>query len=357
MRLANQTSWHARGTGLVVALALATTLAACEQRVVFEASGATGGTGGGSAGTSSGGTGGGGIGGVGCPGGVSHDLFYMAPMAEIIVALDRSTSMNGQFGSWTKSAAAAAALSNAVEAFQDSIRLGYVAFPDPSGCNGMGCCFIEAGIPSQHGYGKFVDDLHACDSPTAGCVSSGERPIGAALAGSLDVFSRLDPFARNRYVLLVTDGQADEEAGCSEGSNDPCRVATWQASALNNQYRARTNVVGLNTSGQDRCLNDIAASGFGSYDIVSPNNLESTIEAIVHEMADDACKIDVERPMDPNHVTLRIGNVEVPRNDADGWDFDGSNLTRITLRPAACDLLLKSDPMRDIQLREECQRP
>ena len=61
--------------------------------------------------------------------------------------------------------------------------------------------------------------------------------------------------------------------------------------------------------------------------------------------------------MDPNRVTLLINNVRVPRNDPNGWDFDGGNPFQITVRGDACDAIVTGDPNKNIQLVEDCQRP
>ena len=332
-------SWTAPLAGSAL---LVLALVACTQKVVFQTESRDGGSTSGSGGVG---------GGPGmCRDGHSAPLDFRPELSNVIVAVDRSTSMNGPFGSSTKLQMARDLLTKLVSQYEHSLRLGYAAFPGPA-CFQEACCWIQASAPIQHGFQSFLTALRACDAPNA-CPISNERPTAAALAGCLETFSFPNPPGTD-HVILISDGPP----GCNANS-DVCRDATQQAQELN--FRSiRANVIDLSTQGQDRCLASLAATGNGRYDSVSAGEFEDRLDRLLRDIADDACRLDVETPpKDPDQVTVLYKDQPI-RRDRDrmnGWEFN-SGFRTITVYGNACDMIVRGGNWEDVDVIEDCRPP
>ena len=319
-------------------------LAACAQKVVFETNTRDDGgtvTGVGGAGGSSGGAG-------ACASGQSAFLDFHPELSNVIVALDRSTSMNGPFGSSTKLETARDLLTKLVGRYEHSVRFGYVGFPGP-GCFPDGCCDHDASDPIQHGYQSFVTNLRRCDVPNT-CAVSSERPTAAALAASLDGFTSPNPPGFDR-VVLITDGPP----GCTN-NNDVCRDALDWAQELNLRS-IRVFVIDLDSSAQDRCLGNLAATANGFYENVSAGQFEDRLDDLLGSIARDACRLDIETPaVDPNNVSVLYNDQIIPRgrDHVNGWDFN-SSFRIITIYGNACEMIVRGGDPDRIDVIEDCR--
>jgi hypothetical protein len=276
-----------------------------------------------------------------CVDGLPANVPYELRSPSVIVALDRSSGMNAPLGSMTAVSASLIALNEAALHYQTSVRFGFVEFPRVSfGCSdSYGCCAGQVTIPADYESFKFAANF--CDSPTSGCIPSETRPTAAALNACLNAYNGIDPHNRNRYVLLVTNGDPD----CAGGGF--CSSAT---SAIGNLRRAikeevKTIVVVPGDVIDDQCLQDMALAGGASPNYhwaTTPAMLTDVVVGIVRSVATEACRLELGDPIDDfNQVGLFLNNVLVPRGGTDGW-VDRDRFS-IELRGAACQALL-DDP-------------
>ena len=322
--------------------ALAVALAGCRQTVEFVAVNADGGSGDDAGGVPSG----------LCLEGQTPLFIQLSPESSVIVvALDRSTSMNDPFGYPgypSKLDAAKQSLLAVVQRYQATVRFSYVGFPGmvQSGCfpDSECCSRIDPSVPASGtgGSSLFEQAILACDTAPATCAVGSQRPTAAALAGCVGLYESIDLRAfRNRYVLLVTDG----DPGCPGSSSDACKDAQVQVSTLGNpNLNVSTSVVGLGTpSSGSGCLAKLALTGNGNYYPTRASDLDGTLETITHAMAADACHVNLQTtPSNFANVIVSQNGTQVPRSnvDGDGWQSDGSS-SRITLYGKACDTLLE----------------
>jgi hypothetical protein len=276
-----------------------------------------------------------------CVGGGSRTINVTIPSVEVIVALDRSTGMNGRFYENTQlGAGTAKELDALVGRYQAAIRFGLVMFPSPSpGCFGPPeCCVGPTSPPTSPGLFAFDYALNACNQPGANCPTTSQRPIAQAL----DTAYVSNSDVRSRYVLLVTSG----DPGCTAAiGGDFCRDAEFEASQLTGAG-IRTNVVGVGVPDGGRgCLDRLArAGGLGSSasGAGSPAELAKELDDFVAQIGHaDACELDVHSALAPSdQVIVFQGGMAVPYGGPSGWDFDGSNRSSIRLHGTACDRLL-----------------
>jgi hypothetical protein len=272
-------------------------------------------------------------------------------VSNVIVALDRSTSMNGAFGSSTKLQTARDLLAKVVATYEHSVRFGYAAFPGP-GCFQEACCWVQPSPITHHGYDAFAAAMRVCDSPNV-CATSSERPTAYALAGCLGSFTSAPPTTGTDHVVLISDGPP----GCA-GGNDVCGGAIQQAQELNFAM-VRVHVMDLSTQGQDRCLVDLARIGNGWYNNPDSREFEDRLDDLLHDIAEDSCRLDILTPlMDPNQVTVLYKDQPLrrDRDRVNGWDFN--NTRTITIYGNACDTIVRSGNWEeDVDLIEDCRPP
>ena len=279
-------------------------------------------------------------GGLFCLGGGSRTINVTIPSVEVVVALDRSTGMNGRFYDSTQlGAGTAKELEQLVERYQAAIRFGLVLFPSPSpGCFGPPeCCVGPTSPPTSPGLFAFDFALNYCNQPGTNCPVTSQRPIAQALDGAYTSNSDV----RSHSVLLVTSG----DPGCTAAvGGDVCRDAEFEVSKLTG-FLIKTAVVGVGVAeGGRSCLDRLArAGGFGNSASVagSPAELAKALDDFVAKIGhEDACELDVHSPLGPSdQVIVFQGGMPVPYGQG-GWDFDGSNRSSIRLHGAACDRLL-----------------
>jgi hypothetical protein len=320
-------------------LALALSLAACRQTVVFDQQG------------------GGADGGLPFCSGPPVDFDPESP--EVIVALDRSAGMSARFGDGTVLTAARDALDEHAARYQKVIRFGYVEFPGSgSVCSPQaGCCAGMVSFPSQH-YAAFDLALHACDLNPARCAGVGyQRPTTPALTSCALVFAqRQDAF--RRYVLLVSNGRPD--CGMNQGSG--CMDAQAAVNQLATNGVATVVVApGLLEPDAEECLQGIAVYGGARYSpylfpASNPVELDDQIGDLTRAIATDACELDLhERVMDPDRVVFRWKDTQIPRHrsNMDGWELT-MNGFEIVLHGEWCDRLIDGGPA-DFALFTNCE--
>ncbi|HMF44903.1 MAG TPA: vWA domain-containing protein [Polyangia bacterium] len=335
-----------RGTTLLgVALALAPLLAACQQTVYLNYDGSIGTGGGGIDGGDSG------IPSGFCAGGQIRNVQGSSESPDIIVALDRSASMSttSLAGTMSRLDVALADLYDVVQHYQGSVRFGYVGFPAPASMscsNGQACCADSNFMfPTTMAYQGFHVATTACDPTTPQCTTTADRPTDVALRICGNTYNMFDSQNRNRFVLLVTDG----EPSC--GSRDQCSDAQSEIAMLSgNPTQVDTVVIGIGDSGAP-CLQQLALSGGHHlqnapyyYHVTSSQDLQTAISSAVTDLAQIACTIDIYSPLsNPDRLGVFIDGVPVPHNMYDGWEYQGQDKSTIKLSPSWCDRLLSAD--------------
>jgi hypothetical protein len=267
-------------------------------------------------------------------------VLYATPEApEVILALDRSPAMSASFGNTTQIGAAQDALMEVVTKYQRQIvSFDYVEFPfaDFNCSQNYGCCVSQVAPIDPR---SFKNMLHRCDG--GGCPASSERPTGQALGACANYYSsQFGSGSAKRYVVLVTDGPPTPDCSVGNGAAG-CRETT-----IVRDLRAisgvpvETAVVVLGNL-DDPCLSDIATfGGWGTnppfyYSAATPDGLATTLNSVIGAMVTDACHLDLGgSPDNPNQVVLLLNGAIIPRGD--GWQFDDSSHTHITLSTSAC---------------------
>ncbi|HEY5448076.1 MAG TPA: hypothetical protein VIQ54_04965 [Polyangia bacterium] len=324
-------------TGLGV---VALSVLACRQTVLIDQSGVDGG--------------GFGDGGPQFCTGAPTELLIQFP--EVIVALDRSATMNSRFGDSTPLATARAALDTYAARYQKVVEFGYVEFPSSYLCND-GCCASMPSSPNPN-YTKFEMALHLCDqnSSPACAPSSYQRPTTRAITSCGVVFASR-PDANSRYVLLITNGMPD----CGGGGQSSCFDAQMAVNDLAARSFVKTAVVapGQLDQATSDCLQGMAINGGADYPpyfhpASNQSELTNEIGDIIRDIARDACHVDLgpTRIPDPDGAALYWNNMVVPHDRNNGWDVSGNGFT-VNLHGQWCDHLIEDGPA-DFALFPDC---
>jgi hypothetical protein len=286
-----------------------------------------------------------------CFGGQIQPLDITMRTPDIIVSVDRSSSMQAWFGSGTRLQVIQQEV-NALVAKYRVARFGYEEFPSTTSMcsNGQGCCAGDVALPNYNN-GKAIDRvIHACDGNGPGCDQP-ERPIADALAKCSSTFATLFSTSDtgHRYVLLLTSG--DPTCAGANAMTTACDDSVAQVTLLS---RANINTaifgVGDGATGS-ACLDQLAL--YGGLDnggpsplyhlAKTPDDLSSALDPVVETIAEEACKIDVRSPpADPKKVELLFDGVPVPNDAVDGWTFDPDTTVTLTVHGSYCRTLVQN---------------
>ncbi len=310
---------------------------------------------GGSPGGGEGGGGGEGSGDPSFPSGVCENqvnpLDYAPKIPDVLIAFDRSGSMNQSFGSGTRYSVEVEILKDLVTEFQNRVRFGFEQFPKDtsvSSCdpNGPGCCADPVSIsPDLQNGGALHQALDR-----AGQGSAIQTPTGPALRACREFFeSTAVELAGERYVLLSTDGQPNCTATNSGNGNLAADDAVNEINLLR-QQGIKTIVLGVSGDSFGSTLERMAVAGGAPrpggnpsyYPASNPEELRKQLEAIIGTIARPTCFIDlVKEPADRGLVAVHFDGVEVPRSQShtDGWDYEGQNSRRLVVYGPACTRL------------------
>ena len=348
---------------------LAIFLGACQQTLVLEDRAPDAGR------TGRGGTSGGGSGGRsdGGPSDASSDvrcngsqLFYTSDVAQILVALDKSSTMGASLGGVSRFQAALNAVQSDVSKYnarngRASIQFAFLDFPDSAtDCNAAnGCC------PSvvTTSYSDF-QNANSCDSsgPNA-CFQLTTRPTAAALDEAITYFTGLGGgvvHGGERFVLLITDD--DPQGTCPDNNDmDACSAAIAKVGTLSGgNLGVTTEVVAIGSS--TPCLTELANSQGGvfpsPYYLVSlPNDLPTAVDQIASTAAQNACRLTLTSPPESGQVTVYLGNTMQLQDNGttgNGWNYGGDD-TRIVLHGSLCtSFLYPNGPGQQLQIYDSC---
>jgi hypothetical protein len=277
--------------------------------------------------------------------------------SDVILVVPRNGSMASPFGpTTTRIQAVEAETGLMVAMYPNAIYFGYIDYPamDPA-------CTASVGTELRPNVntGPFIKDaLKACDTGpmSPGCLFSDDRPIGAALDATPNMFPIMKPgdFEAKDNLIVIADGPP----GCSAaGSDTPPAACVAAKNSVYNLSRSTppvyTYVVALIDKGTDPapCLAMMATqSGSGQvlYPVSDPTELDGALKAILGNLAKAYCTIELDTGGQASthkaaNVKLRINGADVPYDPtgmmADGWSSSRDPVQEIVVRGTWCDAL------------------
>lgn len=253
----------------------------------------------------------------------------------VLIVLDRSTSMKDTVPGGTKASVARQAIANLLSSYGSQIRFGLAAYPGSTApCDKDENC--QAG-------GVFVDVADHTSSQilsflgVSGAICQVENGTPTAeMLSSLLSYPGLKDTTRPNYILLLTDGQS--------GCGDPVPVVT----ALRNQTPSvKTFVIGFGETVDPNELNGMAqeggtaiTGGSKSYYVASDSTSLSTAFSTIAGKVLSCTYTLSEVPKDLTQLYVYQGKQQILRDTthAGGWDYDSAT-NRITFYGAACEAL------------------
>ena len=375
------------GGGRAAALVFALFPVACMQRISLDQP--SGSSGGATGNQDGGGTGQGGLGPGGSPndggsgdgssdhvhcmgGGLAPVISATREIPAIIIALDRSSSMNTRMGTagGTRFSVTRDALLDILSSFSPNVTFGYVEFPgippsqscdNNNGCCASGVTLVKAG----DGLNGITKQLGSCSSQPSqvGCLTTDSAPTAQAMSHILS--NNFPGSVAPRYALLITDGEPTCSLQSSSSMDSPCEQTKSAITNLNfSNIPMPTFVVGVgdiqgamnaDVSG-NACLDTLAQAGGVERDSGSPFYYPAKTDDLVRMYLNDivkgtACHIDVLDAInsDPDRVEVDIDKMVVQHDltNQNGWNFHQVkaaqasspavfDYTRIDLFGAAC---------------------
>ena len=293
----------------------------------------------------------------------SRHFYVQSNSVEMIIALDRSTSMQSEaFSSSTKWLAARQAIV-ASTAAHPSIRFSVEQFPSLADCGGQACC---ADWPSLQPYHSSLGDQLTCGSGDAGCASAGDdSPSYDALKRCHDYFDFQSSQDHSfQFVLLVTD-KGPSCAGYVAPGSSPCSQAQNEASSLGKNLGVQTFIVALNSDGHTPdCLASIADANSSNFPgnpsqlavAANDKDLSDSLEAIMTSVEANLCRFSLKLTSnDPTQVSIASNQQHVPfdATGTQGWRFDPTS-GEVVLSGFYCKDLTSAQGHTNLQVTD-CQ--
>jgi hypothetical protein len=291
--------------------------------------------------------------------GTVYPFQYDPDRAQLIIVLDRSSSMQGGFPNSTSSRASVvqAALDTAIDNYHTSINLGFEPFPsDPSG---MSCQSNATDVWPQPAANnaKFMKAAISCDQGCPGSDSQ-DSPWHFALMGVRDYFRQTKSSSWNpdRTILLVT--AADEPTCASDThTSDACSSAKTAANDLCTNYDSRLYLLSVgHNPDANSCLSRVSQISSilppipnlqTLYPATNANDLNNYLNQLFHAIAKKACTVTTHGliPTGQGSLLVTFGTKTISQVDdpsvQNGWNYTG-DFTGITLGDKACDDYLNS---------------
>ncbi|MFO0555600.1 MAG: VWA domain-containing protein [Polyangiaceae bacterium] len=247
----------------------------------------------------------------------------------VLIVLDRSSSMTENIGGGTKWDIARTAINQIVGMFNTDVRFGLLLYPgvdlagDPGPQCGPGMIWVAPGPDSNT---QVTTTLNQANT------SSG-TPTAEALT-SLVGYSGLADTTRDNIVLLITDGQSN----CA----DPIPVV---GQLLGETPSVKTYVVGFGAGVDPTELDAMAQAGGTArpqqpfyYQADDAAGLDAAFSTIVGSVL--SCNYALaETPPDPNELYVWIDGTLVPNDAANGWTYD----------PATNQIIFNGQTCADLQ--------
>jgi len=230
----------------------------------------------------------------------------------VYILFDRSDSMEGQ-----KLRQAKSGLDQVADSVADQVRVGMSIYPEPSCC----CSRDELLELGEHSPGEIK-------SAYADLEAAGGTPTAAAFSLIREAGSLSDPEdefdnRRSKAVVLVTDGEPNDEEVCPNSAKEPVDQVERLA-----DEGVQTFVVGYQSEADPATLNALAEAGGtdapGSsrfYQASDGAGLAGAIEDITGSELSCSFQLD-PTPPEGTSVNVTVGEEEVP---GDGFEFDDSS--------------------------------
>jgi von Willebrand factor type A domain len=271
------------------------------------------------------------------------ELFQAAKVdSNMLIAFDRSGSMDDQIGGVSKWNIAKSAINSVTAQYQSQIRFGLMIFPQGN-TNSTQC--VPAPVAVAVGPNTSSAIGTALDAGNPG----GRTPIGGVL-NSAGMVTELQDAARANYVLLVTDGM------------ETCNGNGVQAATDNlQQRRIRTFVVGFGADVDPQNLSDIATAGGTPrpgtpkyYQADDAAGLTAAFSAIAQGALGCEFKLTTAPP-DITKMFIYVNGVLQNRDvqHANGWDYDSATM-RVTFYGGLCNLVA-TDPAAKVSIVYGCR--
>ena len=281
-------------------------------------------------------------------------LKVLSNTVEMIVALDRSTSMQQQaFASTTRLQAAQQAIVAATIA-HPGIQFGLELFPSSTGCNGASCCAGSVSVQPAPNQSTSIATQMACGSGDAGCSTAGDdSPSPSALHQCRTYFVNEGSQGgrSSQFVLLITD----QDPTCAAdflGDGSPCDVGNNEANKLGaRNVGVQMFVVALNSDAQSTdCLAKMAAANASSFGgnsqfvaVADQQALHDALEANMIAAEANLCRFSlVPQPDNSSQVVVMVKNTPVqfdPTGQQGGWRYSDNSSSEIVLSGSACSQL------------------
>ncbi len=260
-----------------------------------------------------------GVGDLGC----GLEELSVDPVApNMLIMLDRSSSMADRIGGRRKWDIAVESLTDTLPDFDGRVRVGLMMFPGPA----AGCQVgqIDVDIADDNG-----------DEVAAALPANPLRttPLGASLLEAGD-YSGLDDLDRGNFVLAITDG------------SDSCggNAVTATATLYDDNPRIQVFPVGFGSLVNDAVLTDMADEagtsrpGDPPYWLAdSEAELSDAITEIIYSVIPCDFVLDGNPPV-ADKIYAFLDETQVPKDDAhvEGFDYDAATNT-VTFYGNACD--------------------
>jgi hypothetical protein len=276
---------------------------------------------------------------------------------QVIIAFDRSTSMNDKVtlgtGSGTvampvitttRTQMAQQAVRTLIDKYYRAVYFGYVEFP--LACRSTSCC--TSGVLSPGPYTlEAIDSWWRCRNMPPSCNdTTADSPVGSAIMRARSWFDKDDNVIASRQVFVLTDGEPScsltpMEDQCALASREVSRMAGWLD-------KVDTVVFGLTEELRtSSCLNDLAASGGTVVPRIAVDGAQllKAMEEVVEPLSREACTIRLRGPVAPDEeLRLYMNRTQVRRDQTrtEGWDFEDGAPPTITVYGEWCDKLSTS---------------
>lgn len=235
---------------------------------------------------------------------------------DVVFVIDRSASMG-----WTILDGSQSRWEIVLEAMEDVFgdldpRVGSGALMFPSGP----FCTLDDELHVTVAEDNVARVLAALD----GGVIDGRSPIGLALSNAYAAFERDRPDRANRFVVLLSDGDAER-----------CGGVVFPEISVSDARGLGIDTFGVAVAGDVSSV--VAGGGRRHYDARDLDQLRSILTEIEGLLTGCVFEVPFE-PSHPDHVTVRVGGAEVDHDPRrlDGWGWTGAGARSISLYGSAC---------------------
>ena len=292
-----------------------------------------------------------------CSGYQPQQIFFTWDTPQVVIALDRSTTMNQPFPNTNdiQLNSALNALYADVQSFGPSagghdnhptIQFAFLDFPYvPADCAAATGCCTSVVTPTMN-YQAFDDVAYTCTSgpPSNACIQSDHRPIANALSRAYGYFSAMSPaqHGNERFVLLVADG---DPIGCSpSGPNGDCTDAITQIGNLTSLGSGvTTEVLAIGGSTAPNCLSLLAsAQTMTPYTASNSTDLGAALQKILNPIAQVGCRLTLTSLPQSKQLSVVYAGKSVPEDSGDGGNawITSSDGSRVFLHGSLCQSFL-----------------